>query len=63
VAVTIAYFLLRHAEDATPFKKVYWPAAEPAREGPALSGMAAAEYRERQAGANETATPPASGPA
>jgi hypothetical protein len=57
VAVTIAYFLLRHAEDATPFKKVYWPAAEPAREGPALSGMAAAEYRERQAGG--TAAPPA----
>ncbi|QDT53846.1 hypothetical protein Pan44_18700 [Caulifigura coniformis] len=53
VAVTIAYFLLRHAEDATPFKKVYWPAAEPVGSGPALSGMAAAEYRERQA--NEAA--------
>ena len=53
VTVTIAYVLLRHAEDATPFKKVYWPAAEPIREGPALSGMAATEYRERQA--NEAA--------
>jgi hypothetical protein len=64
VAVTIAYFLLRHAEDATPFKKVYWPAAETVREGPALSGMAAAEYRERQAGeaaATNPGTPPAAG--
>jgi hypothetical protein len=66
VAVTIAYFLLRHAEDATPFKKVYWPAAEPVHDGPALSGMAAAEYRERQASATGEAAgqggvPPAGG--
>jgi hypothetical protein len=62
VAVTIAYFLLRHAEDATPFKKVYWPAAEPVREGPALSGMAAAEYRERQTGeASAPGAPPPAG--
>jgi hypothetical protein len=61
VAVTIAYFLLRHAEDATPFKKVYWPAAEPVREGPALSGVAAAEYRERQASDAAGGTQPAAG--
>jgi hypothetical protein len=61
VAVTIAYFLLRHAEDATPFKKVYWPGGEPVREGPALSGVAAAEYRERQA-SDATATPGAGSP-
>ena len=49
VVMTIAYFLLRHAEDATPFKKVYWPQPEPVSTAPALSGMAAAEFRERQA--------------
>jgi hypothetical protein len=54
-AVTIAYFLLRHAEDATPFSSAFVPAlAGP--EGPALSGMAAAEYRERQV---QAGTPPA----
>jgi len=59
VAVTIAYFLIRHAEDATPFKKVYWPASDPAVDGPALSGIAAAEYRERQASEGQAAGSPA----
>jgi hypothetical protein len=46
---TIAYFLLRHAEDATPFNRVYWPApTAPPSEGPPLSGIAAAERREEQ---------------
>jgi hypothetical protein len=44
-AATIAYFLLRHAEDATPFNHAYWP--EPVPDGPALSGIAAAERREQ----------------
>ncbi len=49
VAMTIAYFLLRHAEDATPFRKVYWNQPdESSPTAPALSGMAAAEFRERQ---------------
>lgn len=46
---TIAYFLLRHAEDATPFNRVYWPApAAPPSDGPPLSGIASAERREQQ---------------
>ncbi len=62
VAMTIAYFLLRHAEDATPFRKVFWTATEPPVNGPALSGMAAAEYRERQASEAAPAVAPASPP-
>jgi hypothetical protein len=58
VAMTIAYVLLRHAEDATPFTKVYWPVTEAAGGDPALSGMAAAEYRERKASSAATVVPP-----
>jgi hypothetical protein len=60
-AVTIAYFLLRHAEDATPFSHAYWP--EPSNDGPALSGIAAAERREQSLAAKSPAeTTPADAP-
>jgi hypothetical protein len=58
---TIAYFLLRHAEDATPFNRVYWRTPAPS-EGPPLSGIAAAERREERLGKSTdgeaTAEPP-----
>ncbi|MBX3442938.1 MAG: hypothetical protein KF774_11070 [Planctomyces sp.] len=48
---TIAYFVLRHAEDATPFEQMYVPSEASGRTaGPVLSGMAAAERREQAAG-------------
>ena len=62
VAMTIAYFLLRHSEDATPFKKVFWAPPAPPTNEPALSGVAAAEYRERQAADGAGLVTPAAPP-
>lgn len=57
-AATIGYLLLRHAEDATPFHRVYWIKPLPQNpDAPPLSGMAAAEHREQQADAEAPPKP------